>query len=287
MALDYKVVLIDDNKNFRSDMYALGNSVGFELFTYDNLNDGMEKIRDDARINGLVLDAECKISADDKESLNFLAQAAREVEALKTNRDRDIFVIVNTAFSDEVTRFFGESYPINRKEEHHKLFEALKEGIDTLEKTYVRRKHSDSIDRLNKIVGSSAKEEYLIRLLKNQKREDHGTIESNLEDARKVFEAVVRVVYGKCSVPTNMYEREKFKYLEGRKCFTKNGQQHETNNRIIPEYISNACFAIWGNGSAGGHDNDDEIHSTKFSVMGTTYLLLELINWISIWMDEN
>ena len=61
MALRYKIVVIDDDASIRSDLSALENSPECEVFAFGNLKDGMEKIRENPGINGLVLDAECKI----------------------------------------------------------------------------------------------------------------------------------------------------------------------------------------------------------------------------------
>lgn len=285
MALIYKIVLIDDDATVRSDLFGLGNSIGFEVFPFDNLEDGIEKLKQDTTINGLVLDAECKISKDAKEHLNFLAQAAVRVEELKRSRDRDIFVVVNTAFSGDVVKFFGKSYPINKKEEPHKLFETLKEGIDSLEKSHVRRKYSDSIDSLKSIIGDTSKEGVLVGLLKNMKREDPETIETNLGQVRKVYEALMMKIADEVTIPPNLYEREKIKFLSGKKYYLRDVQQ-QAAEKIFPEYIHDICIALWGLGSSGSHISGDEIHSTKHTVIGATHLLLDLINWVDIWLDE-
>jgi hypothetical protein len=286
MSLVYKIVLIDDDATVRSDIYGLGNSIGFEVFAYDNLEDGMEKLRQDTSINGLVLDAECKVTSESKESLNFLAQAANMVEELKRSRDRDIFVLINTAFSSDVIKFFGDSYPINKKDEPKKLFEVLQEGIDALERTYVSRKYSESIEKLNKVVGDSSKEDILVRLLKNLNREDPETIESNLSDIRKIYEAIIRILTEQVDIPSNMSARSIILFLAGRECKDLSRRVHQIDGAIIPPYISDICFAVWGLGSSGGHDNEDEIHCTKNTAIGTTHLLLDLINWVSKWMDD-
>jgi len=285
MALMYKIVLIDDSETVRSDIFALGNSAGFEVFAFDNLEDGMDMLKRDPTINGLVLDAECKVSREAKENFNFLNHASIQVEELKSSRDRDIFVVVNTAFPGDADRFFGESYPINKKDEPHKLFETLQEGIDALERTYVRRKYSESIDKLNKLIGDSTKEGILVGLLKNMKREDPETIESNLGQIRKIYEALMGKIEDEVEIPSNLYEREKIKYLTGKKYYLQN-VQHQPAEKIFPEYIHDICFALWGLGSYGGHDNDDEIHCTTHTVRGATHLLLDLINWVGKWMDD-
>lgn len=285
MALVYKIVLIDDSEIVRSDLFALGNSAGFEVFAYSNLQAGMEKLRADPSINGLVLDAECKLTHDAKEDITFLAEAVKQVDALINSRDRDLYVVINTAFSDRV-EVYKDMYHINKKEEPLKLFESLVIGIDKLEKTYIRRKYSSSIESLNAIVGDLSKEDTIVRLLKNLKREDPETIESNLSDIRKIYEVIIRIITAQVEIPSDLSARSKILFLAGRECKDRNRRVHHNDVAIIPAYISDICFAIWGLGSSGGHDSGDEIHCTKHTVIGTTHLLLDLINWVGKWMDE-
>jgi len=43
----------------------------------------------------------------------------------------------------------------------------------------------------------------------------------------------------------------------------------------------------YGKYSGGLYDNEDDIHCTQHTVIGSTHLLLDLINWVSKWLDGN
>jgi len=71
MAYQYRVVVIDDDPKVRDDLLKMGRSAGFEIFTYSNLEAGMTKLREDSRINGLILDAEGKLTNESGAALTF------------------------------------------------------------------------------------------------------------------------------------------------------------------------------------------------------------------------
>ena len=286
MAHPYRVVVIDDDPKVRDDLLMMGRSAGFDIFAYSNLEAGMEKLREDSRINGLILDAEGKLTNESGAALTFLPEAVKQLEALISSRDRDIFTIINTVFFQKIAELYGDMFTINNKEDPpQKLFEDLKEGIDDLELTFIRRKYAQAIDQFHQIMGDPDREEKLVSILTNMKREDPDTIEKNLGQIRKVYEALMGKIEDALTLPANLHEREKIKYLSGIKYYGRKGKQAAAA-KIFPEYITDICFALWGLGSAASHDNEDEIHCTQHTVIGSTHLLLDLINWVSKWLDR-
>jgi len=286
MAQQYRVVVIDDEPGVRDDLLKMGRSAGFEVFAYSNLEAGMAKLREDSRINGLILDAEGKLTHASGATLTFLPEAVKQLEAFISSRDRDIFTIINTASFQKVVDLYGDMFTIHKKEDPpQKFFEDLKAGIDDLTLTYIRRKYAQAIDQFHEIMGDPEREEKLVSILTNMKREDPDTIEKNLGQIRKVYEAVMGKIEAALTLPANLHEREKIKYLSGKKYYGPNGKQAAAA-KIFPEYISDICFALWGLGSAASHDNEDEIHCTQHTVIGSTHLLLDLINWVSKWLDR-
>lgn len=282
----YKIVVIDDDASVRSDLSAIESSPEFAVFAFGNLEDGMEKLREDPGINGLVLDAECKITKDAPASLSFLPEALREVDALIASRDRDICIVINTTQFDQVAPLFGDMYPINKKNEPQALLATLKEGIDALERSYIERKFSQSIEEINRIYKDSEKGESLVSVLRNMKREDPNTIESSLNKIRVLSEGLVNKLCASLEMPDGLSQRNKIRYLRNKDVRDQHGAHHRSKQELIPEYVEHIASSLWGLGSAGSHDSDDDIHCTKYTVMGSTYLLLDLIHWVSTWMEK-
>lgn len=281
MTIKYRIVVIDDDASIRSDLSALEKAADCEVFAFGNLEDGMEKLRSDPGINGLVLDAECKLTDSSASSLTFLPEALKQVDALITSRDRDICVVINTGHSDQIVPLFGGMYPINKKEDPQALLAYLKEGIDALERTYLERKFSQSIAEINRIFDDPEKGESLISLLRNMKREDPNTIASSLNKIRVLSESLVNQMCASVELPDDLSQRNKIRYLRNKEVRDRRGGHYRLKDALIPEYIEHISMALWGLGSSGSHSNTDDIHSTRFTVMGSTYLLLELIHWVA------
>jgi len=284
--MKYKIVVIDDDVSIRSDMSALENSDECEVFAFGNLEDGMEKLRDDPRINGLVLDAECKITEDTPASLSFLPEALKQVNALIASRDRDICIVINTAQADQVAPLFGDMYPINKKDDPQALLTTLKEGIDALERSYIERKYSQSIEGINSIFKDSEKGESLVSVLRIMKREDPNTIASSLNKIRVLSEGLVNRICAGVDMPGGLSQRNKIRFLRNKDVRDQHGAHHRLQQELIPEYVEHIAVSLWGLGSAGSHSNDDDIHCSKYMVMGSTYLLLDLIHWVNEWIDK-
>ena len=205
------------------------------------------------------------------------------MEALISSRDRDIFTIINTASFQKIADLYGAMFTLHKKEDPpQKLIEDLKAGIDALVLTYINRKFAHAIDQFHQIMDDPDREEKLVSILTNMKREDPDTIDKNLGQIRKIYEAIMGKIEAVVTIPPNLHEREKIKYLSGIKYYGRNGKQAAAD-KIFPEYITDISFALWGLGSAASHDNEDEFHCTQHTVIGSTYLLLELINWVSKW----
>jgi len=286
MALRYKIVVIDDDATIRSDLSALENSPECEVFAFGNLQDGMEKLKEDPGISGLVLDAECKLTDESETSLTFLPEALKQVDALIRSRDRDICIVINTTHLDQVAPLYGDMYPINKKEEPLALFASLKEGIDDLERTYIQRKFSDAIEQINTIFDDSEKGESLVSVLRNMKREDPNTIESSLNKIRVLSESLVNKICGSTKMPEGLSHRSKIHYLRNKEVRDRHGGHHQLRHEVIPKYIEHIAVSLWGLGSAASHDSADGIHCTKYSVQGSTYLLLEIIHWVGEWIEQ-
>ncbi len=283
MALRYKIVVIDDDATIRSDLSALEASAECEVFAFGNLKEGIEKLKEDPGINGLVLDAECKLTDESETSLTFLPEALKQVDDLIRSRDRDICIVINTSQSEQIAPLYEDMYPINKKDEPQALLASLKEGIDALERTYIQRKFSESMDELNTIFDDSEKGEALLSLLRNMKREDPNTIESSLNKIRVLSESLINRICASIELPDGLSHRSKIHYLRGKDIRGHQGVHYLLKQEIIPEYVEHIAISLWGLGSAGSHDNEDAIHYTKYTVMGSTYLLLDLIHWVSQW----
>jgi hypothetical protein len=287
MAQLYRIVLIDDNVEYSKALVRRGAQLGFDIQAFTNLVSGFEAVKSDNKVNGIILDAHCPINEGMKPDFSFLAEAQHKLDELQSLHDRQIYSIINTGHYERVAEFFANGYDIVEKaKDNQDLLLKLRDGIAALDGASLRAKYETEIDILNTLFPSTDKEGELISILQRMNSQNLTEIGATLGKIRKLYESLIRLVTNEEAVPSNLSARSKILFLAGRECKDNSRHIHQNNQVVIPEYISNICFALWGLGSWGGHENRDLIPCTKHTAIGSTHLLLDLINWVGKWMDE-
>ena len=281
MPAPYNIILIDDNVQYSSSLVLRGSQINFNISPFTNLADAMVALRDDSSVNGVILDAHCLIAEGKDAEMTFLAEAHSQLSALINAQDRRIFTIVNTAYADDVTKFFGGSYEIIQKAgDHALLFMKLQEGINNLDTTFIRGKYSKEIEAIYGLFPKSNKAEELVTLVANMNREDAVAIKTNLNQIRVCYESLQSKLCEGIQIPQGFKPRDVINYLRGWTRTDSNGQDHTLPAPAIPEYIAHICTSLYGLGSYGSHNNDDAIPVSKYTVIGSVNHLLELISWL-------
>jgi len=281
-----KVALIDDNEEYGQALALRASQIGLNITHCTNLRDGIQAIKNDSEIGGLILDGYCKIDPDTPAADDFLPAAQREVDILASSFDRYLYVIINSAYPEKYESIFKRFEFVHKTSDNTILLQKVQEGVSALDETILREKYQSEIAMIKALFQSVDKEKELLSVLQRMNNQNLSEIGATLGKIRKLYEALIRKIISKEAVPQNLSARSKILYLAGRGCKDSRGHTHQNSYAVIPEYISDICFALWGLGSSGGHENRDLNPCTKNTAIGTTHLLLDLINWVGKWMNE-
>jgi len=281
-----KVALIDDNEEYGQALALRASQIGLNIIHCTNLSDGIQAIKNDSQIGGLILDGHCKIDSSTAAADDFLPAAQREVDMLASSYDRYLYVIINSAYPEKYESIFKRFEFVHKTSDNTLLLQKVQEGISALDETVLREKYRPEIEMIRTLFPSSDKEKELLSVLQRMNNQNLTEIGATLVKIRKLYESLLRKIVSQESVPEGLSARSKILYLAGREVKDRRGRTHKNSYVVIPEYISDICFALWGLGSSGGHEDRDSIPCTKNTAIGATHLLLDLINWVGQWMDE-
>ena len=282
-----KVALIDDNEEYGQALALRASQIGLNITHCTNLRDGIQAIKNDSEIGGLILDGHCKIDPDTPAADDFLPAAQREVDILASSFDRYLYVIINSAYPEKYESIFKRFEFVHKTSDNSLLLQKVQSGISALDESTLRQKFQAEIRQLNKLFPSSNRERELLTILRRMHSMDIVQVQNALNTIRKIFEALLDTVCEEQDVPSRLDRKAQIDYLSGRKYYQNNTRQdNPLNQPVFPEYLQHSALALWRLSSAASHLNNDAIACTKNTSIGATHLLLDFVNWVGVWMDE-
>ena len=282
-----KAALIDDNEEYGQALALRASQIGLNIVHCTNLSDGIQAIKNDSEIGGLILDGHCKIDPDTPAADDFLPAAQREVDILASSFDRYLYVIINSAYPEKYESIFKRFEFVHKTSDNSLLLQKVQSGISALDESTLRHKFQAEIRQLNKLFPSSNRERELLTILRRMHSMDIVQVQNALNTIRKIFEALLDTVCEEQDVPSRLDRKAQIDYLSGRKYYQNNTRQdNPLNQPVFPEYLQHSALALWRLSSAASHLNNDAIACTKNTSIGATHLLLDFVNWVGVWMDE-
>jgi hypothetical protein len=282
-----KAALIDDNEEYGQALALRASQIGLNIVHCTNLSDGIQAIKNDSEIGGLILDGHCKIDPDTPAADDFLPAAQREVDILASSFDRYLYVIINSAYPEKYESIFKRFEFVHKTSDNSLLLQKVQSGISALDESTLRQKFQAEIRQLNKLFPSSNRERELLTILRRMHSMDIVQVQNALNTIRKIFEALLDTVCEEQDVPSRLDRKAQIDYLSGRKYYQNNTRQdNPLNQPVFPEYLQHSALALWRLSSAASHLNNDAIACTKNTSIGATHLLLDFVNWVGVWMDE-
>jgi hypothetical protein len=282
-----KVALIDDNEEYGQALALRASQIGINITHRTNLSDGIQAIKNDSEIGGLILDGHCKIDPDTPAADDFLPAAQREVDLLASSFDRYLYVIINSAYPEKYESIFKRFEFVHKTSDNELLLQKVKAGITALYEATLRKKYQTEISWLNTMFPDSNRERELLTVLRRMHSMELVQIENVLNTLRKLFEALLDAICDEQGVPSRLDRKAQIDYLSGRSYYLNNRRQdNPLGSAIFPGYIQHSALALWRISSSASHLNNDPFPCTKNTSIGTTHLLLDLINWVGKWMEE-
>jgi hypothetical protein len=282
-----KVALIDDNEEYGQALALRASQIGLNITHCTNLSDGIQAIKNDSEIGGLILDGHCKIDPDTPAADDFLPAAQREVDILASSFDRYLYVIINSAYPEKYESIFKRFEFVHKTSDNTRLLQKVQEGISALDESTLRKKYQTEITWLNRMFPDSNRERELLTVLRRMHSMELVQIENVLNTVRKLYEALLDKVCEEQEVPPRLDRKAQIDYLSGRAYWLNNSKHNNPlDSAVFPQYIQHSVLALWKISSSASHLNNDPIPCTKNTAIGTTHLLLDLINWVGKWVEE-
>lgn len=192
----HRILLIDDDPAYCLQLKEAAVHAGLEVVYFHNLEDGMEAIRETRRLKAVILDGRCFLEPGQGVARsNFVFHAIRQLADIEHHYNRAIPFCVNSEnpaeFSEDLE---GLSPVFLKKSEHERMFGWLKEAIEALPETAIRRKYADVFEKVAARFNEE-QQELLIDVLQNQGTAERSGIVTCLAILRRLLEDIVDAAY--------------------------------------------------------------------------------------------
>jgi hypothetical protein len=284
-----KVALIDDNEEYGQALALRASQIGLNITHCTNLRDGIQAIKNDSEIGGLILDGHCKIDPDTPAADDFLPAAQREVDILASSFDRYLYVIINSAYPEKYESIFKRFEFVHKTSDNTLLLQKVQAGISALDESTLRQKYQSELSILFKLFPDSDMERKLLTILRRMHSMEIVQIKNVSNTVRQMMEPLIDILWEDQDVPAESNRTKQLYDLSGM-VYRQNGRiiHNPLSQEVFSKYMSAIALNLWKLTSILSHHNNstDTIPPTKNTSMSATYMLLELINWVGKWMDD-
>lgn len=162
----YKVLIIDDQKDYVQSQIELAANMGIDLVHIDNWEDAQKKLEEDLKyFKAVIIDGKGKLSKGGKEEDgNHLAAALKWLDMQRANGNY-IHYVINTGFIEEIKKWFDGRPLYSKLGQEKKMFEDLLVDIKKLESIIVENKYKDVLEAFDDKILPIRGKEIMISLL--------------------------------------------------------------------------------------------------------------------------
>ncbi len=301
----YKILLIDDEKEYCESLKTNAYQIGVDEFDIDmnvtdcqNWQDGAEHLNNNY-FHALILDAKCMVDREQEtENFGFLPTVMDKLKDIEQKQNRHIPFAVNTGYLGEketqiMERLINErkSKIFSKSSPKKDLIVYLFEEIEKAPTTKIEREYNDVFEIFDEGYLEIRFKGKLLEILKNR-NEEHQTT-SILQDVRVIQDEIYNVLNRKDSsiVPNGSFTQRN-KHLSGNtdRYFNPTTAVYQTNTI---SYLANAIYRI--SSDFGSHPpqrpNDVSVvyweMPSKYAVKSLVFGLLEQLVWFKCLMDDN
>lgn len=294
-----KTLLIDDEEGFYNSLKNKAAARNINLVYKKSLQEGLEALRVDKSIRGIILDGRGFIDANQtkgSESTNFVYTAIKEISLLEQKQNQYYAKVVLTAWIDQLKEGLSGQVEIFDKktisyntDELDRLFSQIRESVEGSEDLRIINYYRDIFQVIGDLYLDDSNEVKLLNILKGL-----SLSKSEFNDVRVMLEAIwIRLNRDDISlIPNNLFHpdgRPNFflivKFLKGQEITDsdKNILYPRTKERI-PAHIMDCMEFIKEIGSAISHNY--QYHYNHYSYKASVFALLEIILWLKDYIDS-
>ena len=279
--MPYPILLIDDDPAYCRLLQDEAKKFRFIITYFDNLEDGLEELKKSRRMKAVILDDRCKLESRQLEAskANFVFHAMQQLADIEHHYNRSIPFCVNSVKPDEFREELEGITPVFvKKADHEQMFHWIKDAIDQLPETAIRREYSEIFEKVA-LIFNEDQQEMLIDVIQKRGITDSASIVTSMAILRRLLENLVNAV---C-----------LKHLGKHPEYFVNGQNGSRTRQILeamhprilpPELFSTATQLYKTCSKYGNHDIRHSISNnfvpTTFTLTRLTYTFLELFDYL-------
>jgi hypothetical protein len=292
------VLLIDDKKTYCDLIEGSARLEQINIKSATNLEDGIDILSSDKRIEFVILDGKCFTDAD-QETTNLLEdniphQAKSLIDEINRNQNREIGYCVNTGFVDDLNKSFKGIFTVFEKSpDSSALFDFIKRSVEDSERRKLMRIYKEAFEVFENGILPSSKEEVLINLVKRLESKTYEQEGFNV--GRGILEEIYKTLILKYAcipkVCLKSAEEVNFTYCTifmggwGPKYILDVDGNKYPNHFEIPKHIASIFGYLNSNLNLLSHTYPNEYN--KYAFISAVNGLLEILVWLPKFIKEN
>lgn len=292
------VLLIDDKKDYCE---ALRGSARLEQILVQfatNLEDGIEKLRSEKKIEFVILDGKCFVDADQETSGstsdNIPHRAKSQIDEINREQNREVGYCVNTGFVDDLKKSFDGIFTVFEKNsDSTPLFDFIKRFVEDSERRKLKRIYKDAFEVFEKEILPNSQEEKLISLVKRLQSKTYEQEGFNV--GRGILEEIFKtLIHNYDCIPKECLKSDETLNLQscsifmggwGPKVVLEVEGNKYPNRFEIPQHIGWTFGYLNSILNLLSHTYSQEYY--KYAFISAVNGLLEILAWLPKFIKEN
>jgi hypothetical protein len=285
--LPIRALIIDDNKGYNDSLKLAAREEKIIIESTENLEDGIEKLRNNKHLQFVILDGKCFVDADAQATgstvSNMPVRALQDIQDINRDQNREIHYCVNTGFVDDLGANFEGVFKVFDKSDSKILCDFIKESVENTKLYQLKKKYKETFEVFNGKVLDEKYTHCLIDVLSNLEGSDYR--KKNFNSIRDCLEAIYLALINIHNfLPTSFLKsfgdpnlEHCTRYLEGRDTTDSNGVNHKCSSP--PSRSIQVTFRkLKETTSELSHLSENDMDKSLY--LSNTYCLLEILEWM-------
>lgn len=289
-----KVLIVDDKEDYCVSLSGAARHNNILLIYALDWETGFELLKNSSDFEFVILDGKGKIEADQEtEKDNFVIRAITDILNYNNKKKLHIPICVNTGFMDRFETLEGNVKIFEKNDkDRESMFEYIIEEVKKSEYRTLRAQFPTAFKPFDVGIIDISHKALLLEILKAYNNEDFQ--KKNINVQRDLLEAIFKSLHVNIPcIPESFFDQlrnykpdlEKCtQFFEGRNTKDSQNNNHQIG-KVIPKDISAAIRKIKESSSRYSHLADE--HIVKMPFITNTGLLIELLEWLPIFVDEH
>jgi len=289
------VLIIDDKQDYCDALAGSARAERILIKSATNLEDGIEILKNNRKIEFVILDGKCFANADKEltgaTSNNIPHRAKSLIDQINVEQNREINYCVNTGFVDDLQESFEDIFIVfdKDKKSSEDLYSYIKHEVGNSPSGKLKRKYLECFEVFDEGIIDDQKEHLLMDVLECLEKSDFR--KKNFSSLRDLLEALFIGLINEGCIPNDFLTSRGNPNQEWCTIFLEERDTKLPDNSIhriaysVPKHIRSIVRKLKESLNENLHLGENEI--MKYEYLSNTYIMLELLNWIPQFVRTN